>query len=146
MIVLLMFHNDRECTPQPFLLERIRDRGLVPNEQVFHRSPPDLHSDGRERRGEAGFVLHMPLQLLHLRLDHQVYRFMSCDCHIERFHYTLKQGCTVERLQFEEAHTLKNALALYSIVAWRLLWLTYTARTQPQDTATELVSPLVLRV
>jgi hypothetical protein len=65
---------------------------------------------------------------------------------VERFHYTLKQGCTVERLQFEEAHTLKNALALYSIVAWRLLWLTYTARQQPQAPATELVSPLELRV
>jgi hypothetical protein len=65
---------------------------------------------------------------------------------VERFHYTLKQGCTVERLQFEEAHTLKNALALYSIVAWRLLWLTYTARQQPQAPATELVSPLEVRV
>jgi len=43
---------------------------------------------------------------------------------VERCHYTLKQGCTVERLQFAEAHTLKHALALYSIVAWRLLWLT----------------------
>jgi hypothetical protein len=65
---------------------------------------------------------------------------------VERFHYTLKQGCTVERLQFEEAHPLKNALALYSIVAWRLLWLTYTARQQPQAPATELMSPLELRV
>jgi hypothetical protein len=65
---------------------------------------------------------------------------------VERFHYTLKQGCTVERLQFEAAHSLKNALALYSIVAWRLLWLTYTARQQPQAPATELMAPLELRV
>jgi hypothetical protein len=65
---------------------------------------------------------------------------------VERFHYTLKQGCTVERLQFAEAHTLKNALALYSIVAWRLLWLTYTARQQPQAPATEMLAPLDLRV
>lgn len=65
---------------------------------------------------------------------------------VERFHYTLKQGCTVERLQFEEAHTLKNALALYSIVAWRLLWLTYTARAQPQAPATEVLPPLELQV
>jgi hypothetical protein len=65
---------------------------------------------------------------------------------VERFHYTLKQGCTVERLQFEAAHTLQNALALYSLVAWRLLWLTYTARQQPQAPATELVPPLELRV
>jgi hypothetical protein len=65
---------------------------------------------------------------------------------VERFHYTLKQGCTVERLQFEEAHTLKNALALYAIVAWRLLWLTYTARQQPQAPATELLPSLERQV
>jgi hypothetical protein len=65
---------------------------------------------------------------------------------VERFHYTLKQGCTVERLQFEEAHTLKNALALYSLVAWRLLWLTYTARQQPEAPATAVLPPLELRV
>jgi hypothetical protein len=65
---------------------------------------------------------------------------------VERFHYTLKQGCTVERLQFEDAHPLKNALALYSIVAWRLLWLTYTARQQPQAPATDLFPPLELQV
>jgi hypothetical protein len=44
MVFLLVFHNDRECAPQSFLLERIRDRGLVSNVQLFHRSPPDLHS------------------------------------------------------------------------------------------------------
>jgi hypothetical protein len=65
---------------------------------------------------------------------------------VERFHYTLKQGCTVERLQFDDAHALQNALALYSIVAWRLLWLTYTARQQPQIPATELLPPLELQV
>jgi hypothetical protein len=65
---------------------------------------------------------------------------------VERFHYTLKQGCTVERLQFEDAHTLKNALALYSIVAWRLLWMTYTARQQPQAPATEVLPALEVRV
>ena len=65
---------------------------------------------------------------------------------VERFHYTLKQGCTVERLQFDTAHALKNALALYSIVAWRLLWLTDTAREQPQAPATELLPSLELQV
>jgi hypothetical protein len=65
---------------------------------------------------------------------------------VERFHYTLKQGCTVERLQFDTAHALQNALALYSIVAWRLLWLTYTARQQPQAPATELLPRLKLQV
>ena len=52
---------------------------------------------------------------------------------IERFHYTLKSGCRIEALQLETAQRLLNALATYSIVAWRLMWLTYHARLSPDD-------------
>jgi hypothetical protein len=50
---------------------------------------------------------------------------------IERYHYTLKSGCRIEQLQLETAKRIKMALATYSIVAWRLLWLTYEARHNP---------------
>jgi hypothetical protein len=50
---------------------------------------------------------------------------------IERFHYTLKSGCQVEELQLETKERLSNAIALYSIIAWRLNWLTYQARVTP---------------
>jgi hypothetical protein len=33
--------------------------------------------------GETGLSLHVPLQLLHLCTNHQVNRFVGCDCHIE---------------------------------------------------------------
>lgn len=52
---------------------------------------------------------------------------------IERFHYTLKSGCRIEQLQLETAERLLNALTTYSIVAWRLMWLTYAARLSPDD-------------
>lgn len=42
---------------------------------------------------------------------------------IERYHLVLKSGCKVENLQFETLEALYNALALYSIIAWKLLWL-----------------------
>lgn len=50
---------------------------------------------------------------------------------IERWHFVLKSGCGVEKLQLETAARLHRALATYSIVAWRLLWLTYQARATP---------------
>lgn len=50
---------------------------------------------------------------------------------IERYHYTLKSGCRLEQLQLETADRLERALACYAIVAWRLLWLTYEARSHP---------------
>ncbi len=50
---------------------------------------------------------------------------------VERYHFVLKSGCRVEHLQLETFDRLERALATYCIVAWRLLWLTYQARTQP---------------
>ena len=51
---------------------------------------------------------------------------------IERYHYVLKSGCRIEHLQLETAERVKKALATYAIVAWRLLWLTYQARQNPE--------------
>lgn len=50
---------------------------------------------------------------------------------IERFHYVLKDGCRIEHLQLETSERLKNAIALYSVISWRLLWLMYQSRTTP---------------
>lgn len=42
---------------------------------------------------------------------------------IERFHYILKQGLQIEKLQIDTLERLQNALQIYSIVAWHLLWI-----------------------
>jgi hypothetical protein len=51
---------------------------------------------------------------------------------VEVFHKTLKSGCTIEKLQLKEPERLKPALALYMIVAWRLLYLTQLGRECPE--------------
>lgn len=50
---------------------------------------------------------------------------------IERYHYVLKSGCGVEKLQLETAERIKKALATYAIVAWKLLWLLSGSRNNP---------------
>lgn len=57
---------------------------------------------------------------------------------IERYHYILKSGCGVENLQLETAERIKKALATYAIVAFRLLWLLYESRNNP-DMNSELI-------
>ena len=52
---------------------------------------------------------------------------------VERYHYVLKSGCNMEKLQLEEVNRILRALATYCIVAWRLLWLTYEARQNPDS-------------
>jgi hypothetical protein len=61
---------------------------------------------------------------------------------VERYHYTLKSGCRVEELQLERADRIERALALFSVVAWRLLWMTYHARVQPQASCTVALDPV----
>ncbi len=59
---------------------------------------------------------------------------------IERFHYTLKSGCLIEKLQLETADRLMRALAVFCVVAWRLLWITYHARSSPDAPCTVVLS------
>ena len=59
---------------------------------------------------------------------------------IERYHYALKSGCQVEELQLETVDRLHRALAVYSVVAWRLLYLTYMARAEPDTPCTSCLS------
>jgi hypothetical protein len=50
---------------------------------------------------------------------------------IERFHYVLKSGCKLEERQLQTQSRLERLLAVFNLVAWRLLWLTYQARQTP---------------
>ena len=59
---------------------------------------------------------------------------------IERFHYVLKQGGRIEALQLRTVDRLERAVAIWTVVAWRLLWLTYFARAAP-DAPASVVLP-----
>jgi hypothetical protein len=50
---------------------------------------------------------------------------------VEIYFRILKTGCRVEDIQLETTHRLKNCLALYCIIAWRIQYLTYLNRTSP---------------
>jgi hypothetical protein len=60
---------------------------------------------------------------------------------IERYHLVLKSGLRLEERQLGTAARLDCALAVGSVIASRLLELTYAARTQPDAPAGDWVSP-----
>lgn len=64
----------------------------------------------------------------------------------ERYHFTLKSGCQVEQLQLQTAERLERAVAVYSIVALRVLRLTYLGRTQPEAPCTQELTATEQRV
>lgn len=68
-------------------------------------------------------------------VDYYVHRWK-----IERLFYTLKTGVyNVEKLRFEDVHTLKNSLAFYSVIAWQTMYMTYLARLEPDAPPKEVV-------
>lgn len=71
----------------------------------------------------------------------QCVRWYSLRWLIERFHFTLKSGCRIQALQLETSERLLKALATYSIVAWRLMWLVYQARLSPDESCETVLQP-----
>lgn len=76
----------------------------------------------------------------------EVVGYYACRWRIERLHYVLKSGLQVEAGQYETRATLERALALYYLVAWRLLWLTYLGRVAPERAAEAVLTAAELQV
>lgn len=59
---------------------------------------------------------------------------------IELYFKALKSGCNVEEIQLQEAQRFMSCLALYAVIAWRILFLTKIGRTQSQLPCSEFLS------
>ena len=64
-----------------------------------------------------------------------IINWYTCRWMIEIYFNILKSGCTIEDLQLQTCDRLERAIAVYIIVAWRLLFTTYVARTCPDAPA-----------
>jgi hypothetical protein len=92
--------------------------------EVVEPRPPD---------GEAPihWLLLTSLPVETLEQAEQIVTFYTYRWLIERFHFALKSGCKLEDSQLRTEPRLERLLAVYSGLAWHLLWLTYLARLTP---------------
>jgi hypothetical protein len=58
---------------------------------------------------------------------------------IEIWHRTLKSGCRVEDRQLQSRERIERMIALYAIIAWRIMYATLLARTMPDVACTLLL-------
>jgi len=65
----------------------------------------------------------------------------TCRWQIELFFKILKSGCKIEQLQLETAARLRRCLAVYAVVAWRVMFLTMQSRALP-DMASDVLLEL----
>ncbi len=68
-------------------------------------------------------------------------RWYTCRWQIEVFFKILKSGCRIEQRQLETAARLRRCLALYAVVAWRILYLTLESRRVPHLSCESLLAP-----
>jgi hypothetical protein len=62
----------------------------------------------------------------------ELLQWYLCRWQVEIYFRILKSGCKVEELQLEKLERLEPALALYMIIAWRVLYLTMLGRECPE--------------
>ena len=60
---------------------------------------------------------------------------------IEEFHRILKSGCRIEQINLRDKESLLPAVALYFIVAWRILYLRDFRRALPEACCSNFFSP-----
>lgn len=84
-------------------------------------------------RGEAPITWILVSNLLIDTADEAVEKLQwyLCRWQIEIFFRIMKSGCKVEKLQLECTERLRPALAMYMIVAWRVLYVTMLGRECP---------------
>lgn len=72
----------------------------------------------------------------------QVVHWYCTRWQIEVYHKVIKSGCKVEDCRLKTADRLHNYIALMSGVAWRLLWLTYINRSEPNLPCTAILTTI----
>jgi hypothetical protein len=68
-------------------------------------------------------------------------QYYTCRWYIELLFKILKSGCRIEELQLETGARLRRCLAIYSVVAWRVLFLTMQSRQQPEMSCEVILEP-----
>ena len=77
------------------------------------------------------WLLLTTLAVRNFEQAYQIIEYYTRRWLIERFHFVIKSGCALEDRQLRKAERLFRFLGIAQIVAWRLLWLTYLGRSQP---------------
>jgi hypothetical protein len=62
----------------------------------------------------------------------EVIGWYTCRWEIEIYFKVLKSGCGVQELQFEKPERLQPCLAVYMIIAWRVMFIEMLARSAPK--------------
>lgn len=105
----------------------------------------------QEVRAEEGaealcwqLITNMPVE--DFETAHRCVQWYTRRWMIELFHRTLKEGCAIEKLQSETAQRLSKLIEMYSIIAMRIMRVTYLARCEPDISCEAVLRPVEWKI
>jgi hypothetical protein len=115
---------------------------LRSNKKIAKTSKLNLVSVTEENAPEGAEAVEWIL-MTNLEMDTLEDAIRAVECYrqrwkIERFHYVLKSGCEIEKIQQRSVDGIEIVLLMYSIIAIHIMMLTYTARNAP-DTPCSII-------
>jgi Transposase DNA-binding/Transposase Tn5 dimerisation domain len=132
---------------------RVRRIQILPPEGKKDRYPPMeltvLHATERgvpEGREPIQWKLLTDLAVQTLEEAAEKLDWYALRWKIETYHKVLKSGCKAEELRLRTAERLTNAIAVFCILAWRVLWMTMVNRADPDAPASQVFTPLELKI
>ena len=110
----------------------------IKTKQVSKRSHLELHivhlyeENPPKGEGAIHWTLVTSLESKTQKEALEVVRFYKMRWQIELYFKSLKTGCGVELCRLNSADKLIRYITLQSVIAWRLLWMTFLNRIEPQ--------------
>ena len=101
--------------------------------QVIEDNPP-------KGVGKIDWVLHTNIPIHNYKDAMEKIKWYCLRWRVEIYFKVIKSGFHVERCRLETADRLIRYLAVVSIVAWRVFWLTLVSRSSPDGPASEFLS------
>lgn len=89
----------------------------------------EINAPSEEDKLEWFLLTSLPINDAETALE--LVRWYLVRWQIELFFKILKSGCKIEELQFDSLEATSNCLAIYMLVAWRILYLTMLGRNCP---------------
>jgi hypothetical protein len=121
----------------PLTLPPPLEGGRHPNQTLFAVEAREVGASVVE---PVHWVLLTTLPVRSLAQAEEMVRVYTRRWTIEDLHLVIKSGLSAERMQFDDAHSLQNALAALYVIAWRVLSTRDTARFFPEASAEQLVT------
>lgn len=115
--------------------------------QVKHRHDLDLYIvELRETIPPKGvepvvWTLATTLEVKHLTQALEVAEFYKLRWSIELYFKSLKTGCNVENCRLSDGAKLINYVSFMSVVAWRILWMPFLNRNEPEMSCEAVLTP-----